>query len=52
MDQQAKLAVKINATVMLILKTQKDQISGRQALKSIKDEKNNDAYLLQSRNDF
>lgn len=39
MDQQAKLAVKINAAVMLILETHKEQISGPSALKSTKDEK-------------
>lgn len=38
MDEQAKLTVKINAAVMLILKTHKEQISRLWALKSIKDE--------------
>lgn len=36
MDQQAELAVKINAAVVLVLKTHKEQISALWALKFVK----------------
>lgn len=52
MDQQAKLAVKINAAVMLILETHKKSKYQHRRADIYHRRESGDAYLLQSRDDF